>query len=220
MKKKIIFAPLVLFLCSFAPRMGTYNTVGLTLCSYSTYTSSGIVSSGIGHSYVVLENNRSRPLDLGFYQVRPFEKITLGLLGNDGFTENNSSGSMNAEVDGIFYNREAYVFNHYYEWPTDMVSLYAEVDIGVFGERIANYDGDLNYLQAKAEDYALIGYNCSNFAAEFFSIATATYLGVIASPEVLKTAIRLAGGSDDNSRVFAADSYWRYDADGEMYVYP
>lgn len=220
LKKFVICSPLIFMLCSFAPRMGTYGTVGLTLCSYSQYTSSGSTSSGIGHSFVILENNRSWTLDLGFYTLNPFAKITIGLWGNDGFTENSSGGSLNSDVDGVFYNREAYAFTYEYIMPTDMVRLYKEVETGVFLDRIDNYQDDLNYLQAKAESYQLIGYNCSNFAAEFFSKACAMYFGVIASPEVLKTAMLLQGGKNDNSQIFSSNTYRRYTLKGNIHVYP
>ena len=221
--KKILLIPLTLLLCSFAPRMGTYGTVGITMYSYTEYTSSSSTSYGLGHSFILLENNRSRSLDLGFYNLPPFEKCTLGLWGNDGEYDTPLDSDLEVSEDGIFYNREAYVFTHVYVDPTDMVKLYREVPVGDFLSRISNFrNSEKTYLEYNAEQYALLGYNCSNFAADFFAISTQMNFLGIASPDTLCSAIRNAGGeeaiaSDD---IFETNLYWRYTNDGNGYTYP
>lgn len=221
MKKKLLLAPLVLLLCSFAPRMGAYGTVGITLYSYTEYTSSGSTSYGIGHSFVMIENNRSRPVNLGFCNLAPFSKYTLGLWGNDGSSTSSNEG-WNVLTDGIFYNREAYLFSTLYDNPTDMVKIYEEVEASLFETRISNFRGDTTYLQYNAEQYLLLGYNCSNFAAEFFAIATADDFGLIGSPAALRGA--MLGREDvqtaNKSEIFSTNTYWRYTNNGERFDYP
>lgn len=221
MKKTFLLMPLVLFLCSFAPRMGTYGTVGITLYSYTEYTSSGSTSYGIGHSFVTLENNRSWTLDLGFEQLAPFGKCTIGLWGNDGSNSSSNEGR-DVSCDGIFYNREAYAFSTLYDNPTDMVKIYSEVDVGHFLIRISNFVGEENYLQYNAEHYSLLGYNCSNFAAEFYAIATQTDFGVISSPSTLRTKMinTFNAVSATKDEIFESRNYWRYNDDGDCFVYP
>lgn len=220
--KKLLFVPLTLLLCSFTPRMGTYGTVGLTLYSYSEYTSSGSTSSGIGHSFVALENNTSWPLDLGFYTLPPFGKCTLGLWGNDNINDYTGDISIEACADGIFYNREAYAFTHNYGNPSDMVKLYREVDSGQFISRISNFRGNQNYLQYNAEQYSLIGYNCSNFAAEFFAISTQMDFGPILSPQALCGKMNDFGASPAvaQEEIFQTNNFWRYLNDGTRIDYP
>ena len=221
--KKILLVPLTLFLCSFTPRMGTYGTVGITMYSYTEYTSSGATSYGIGHSFILLENNRSRSLDLGYYSLPPFEKCTLGLWGNDGEYDTPLDSDLEVGEDGIFYNREAYVFTHEYADPSDMVKLYREVPVGDFLTRISNFrNSKLNYLQYNDEQYALIGYNCSNFAAEFFAISTQMNFVGIVSPATLRSAIINAGGSSAvaSNEIFETNLYWRYTDNDTCYTYP
>lgn len=220
--KKLLLIPLIPLLCSFTPRVGAYNTVGITLFSYTEYTSSGSTSYGIGHSFVMLENNRSWSLDLGFDTLGPFSKVTIGLWGNDGSSSSSSDEGWNVLTDGIFYNREAYVFTTKYDNPSDMIKLYREVNCNDFITRISNFSGNKNYLEANAEQYSLLGYNCSNFAAEFFAITTLCDFGPVASPATLNAAMnnRYDPEPATKNEIFETYSYWRYKNDGTCQTFP
>lgn len=222
MKKiKIIFlAPLLLFLCGFA-RSGTYDTVGITICSYTsaTNTETSSVLSG-GYSFIEIENNRSWSLDLGFYQLPPFYKCTLSVWKSP---TNLPESVYDARLigQGLYFNREAYLFNHTDIQPTNCLKYYVEVPQGTFLDRM--YNGDFtgeHYLKTIAESYSSINFNSSRFAYEFFY--KATQLDIIAqygTPTHLRHSIQNLPNHTQDNTVFEKDSYFRYSVGGTCYEY-
>ena len=217
--KKVIYRGLIIpLLCSFSPRMGTYGTVGITICSYGDIEENDSLLY-TGHSYLIIENNRSWSLDLGFYQLSPFAKCTIGKWGNVGTFESGSN-SLDANADGVFFNREAYIFSNLLETTVDCARLYVEVDQGLFLQRMYRDDySNPHYLVEHAEIYDIGLNNCACFARDFFYLATGIYLSMGLLPYELRNSILNNGGITDNSTLFDKDEYFRYDNQGNCYVY-
>ena len=222
MKKRNIFLlfPLCFLCCGFV-RSGTYGTVGITICSYTETTISDDPASLFeGHSYIEIENNRSWSLDLGFYQLPPFYKCTIGVW--DASTSGGSSSDTRGSFDdGIFFNREAYIFSHTDEQPTNCLKYYKEVDVGTFITRMYDNDENEHFLKIYADYYSYADFNCSQFVGEFYKIATQEdVLPRYVTPLLLRNSIRLLINHRQDNSCFSASSYFRYSQNGDGYVYP
>ena len=221
---KFVFCPLILFLCSFVPRTGTYGTVGITICSYNDTNKIAIPTLFTGHSYLIIENNRSWPLNLGYYNLDPFSQCTIGLWGGDGNSGSSSSesGSGDTDTKGVYFNREAYILTRdgeNAERTEDCVRYHTEVDQGLFSSRMLSGKNNIHFLIEKADTYSLGSYNCSIFAADFFERATGLDIGLCSNPQYLEDSIKAFTNyfySNDN---FSREQFFKYNCDGDLYVY-
>lgn len=217
--KSFLLVPLVLMLCGYT-RSGTYNTVGITICSYTqaTNTSIGTVANA-GYSFIEIENNRSWPLDLGFYNLPAFYKCTLSVWSG---THNlpSSVGTPRGIGQGLYFNREAYLFNHTDISPTNCLKYYKEVDHGDFLDRM--YNGDFtgtHYLKTIAE-CNISNFTPSMFVREFYYKATGEdSLPLYGTPTHLRHSISLLYGHRQENTVFDKTEYFRYSTNGTLYVY-
>ena len=219
--KIILMFPLLLLLCSFT-RSGTYGTVGITICAYTqaTNASDGNAISG-GYPFVEIENNRSWSLDLGYYQLPPFYKCTLSVWENwnDGIQNVTAPRSL---TSGLYFNKEAYLFNHTNMQPTDCLKYYVEVDHGLFLDRM--YGGDFvngtHYLKTIATQFSNITFNSTRFVREFFYKATNLDILVqYGTPIQLKHSINLLLNHTQDNTVFSSSNFFRYDNFGNSYAY-
>jgi hypothetical protein len=221
--KKISYIFFVIpLLCSFTRSGGTYDTVGITICSYTNITNAeeGNVLNG-GYSFIEIENNRSWSLDLGYYQLPPFYKCTLSVWSSP-YNNPYSIESTRLIDKGLFFNREAYMFNHTNMQPTDCLKYYVEVPQSVFSQRM--HDGDFSndhYLKTITESYNSTTFNSSRFAQEFFKKATnLDILPLYGTPTYLRHSIgNLLGHTSDNT-VFEKSEYFRFNSNGVRYDYP
>jgi hypothetical protein len=204
--------------------MGTYGTVGITICSYNDTNHIAVPTLFNGHSYIIVENNRSWTLNLGYYELPPFSQCTIGLWGGNGLSDSSSSesGSGNNNYKGVYFNREAYILTRDgedAERTEDCVRYYVEVEQGLFSSRMRYGDNNIHFLIAKADTYNLATYNCSIFAADFFERATGLDIGLCSNPQFLEDSIKAFDGHFFSNDNFSKDSFFKYSSEGELYVY-
>ena len=225
-KIKVIFlTPILLMLCGFT-RMGTYNTVGLTLCCFTQYETNSVNRASFqeGHCFVIVENNRSSTLDLGHFTLGPFESCTVGSWNSPGNTVYYQSGDAFLFPNGVYFNREAVMFNEPGFEMLNCIKLYREVPISTFlanmyADDDDNTNNDTHFLIKKANTYSL-SYNNAEFVVDFFE--TAINETLIAMPNVVSQvyhSMQFLSGVTYNNSIFSKFYYYKYSVSGGCVTY-
>lgn len=120
-------------------------------------------SSGTGHGFLMFENCSSKAAVVGFVTVMPEQTITIGTAGNAiGIDASISS----EEHEGIFYNREAYLFRSrdYYQTRVSLSILINQDDLNIINNNYLRNDeyNDWNLWVWGAK-------NCTGFAMEVWN---------------------------------------------------
>ena len=110
-----------------------------------------------GHSFVIIENKTKKNVDVGYYNLKPNEEVSVGLWYGSFFAGPDEF----EKIGGVYYNREFYEYNFKYE-PEDLVSCKCVID-----EQSLWFVSQI--IKEKNNEYVLIGYNCSNFATEIWN---------------------------------------------------
>ena len=224
-KRYFCLAPIVLLLCSFVEGNPSYGYVGVTICSYNDTNLIETPTLFSGHSYVIIQNNRSWTLDLGHYQLPPFAYCTVGLWGGSGSSSSSSSesGSSNSETRGVYFNREAFILTREgenAERSENCVRYSVSVLHGNFVSRMyQNTSNNQHFLIEKADTYNLAAYNCSQFATDFFERATGIDITFCANPTYLMDSIMGFENHYTDNTNFSKEEYFKYTVNGDVYYY-
>lgn len=224
---KIIFLlPILLILCSFT-RMGTYDTVGLTLCCFTEFDDESLnIEDPLnnGHCFVIVENNRSYSLDLGHFSIGPFESCTVGLWNSAGNTIYHQSGDGILYPKGVYFNREAVIFNQPGYSPSNCIKLYREVPTSTFISRMYadgdnNTNNDTHFLVDKANTYHS-AYNNARFAVDFFETAiNETLIAQYSFVINVYHSMQFVSGVTYNNSIFSKFYYYKYSVSGGCVTY-
>lgn len=162
--KKIILLLTFFFCCSFTPY--SYGEVIITFGNLTFSSSNNTLFENLsGHSFLIIENDYSYPLDLGFVQISPFTEVTVSVFPSSG-----------EKKKGIYFDRESYAFTHN-PAPTYESSIYIRevISVGDFNSRIVNANGQ-HYFELYNDSYNAINFNSAKFAVDIFKTLTNTTL--------------------------------------------
>ena len=76
-----------------------------------------------GHSFVIIENKTDVKVDVGYYNLKPNEEVSVGLWYGSFFAGPDEF----EKIGGVYYNREFYEYNLNYE-PESLVSCKCVID--------------------------------------------------------------------------------------------
>lgn len=153
----------VLLCCSFTPRV--FGNVSITLAatrfdipSVNNPLNNFTTWENNGQAFLIIKNDYSFPLDMGYFDLGPFTSITVGLFPPTIYNNNSLK-------KGIFYNREAYHFKKSEMVPDGGVrGVTVEIPTYQFEQNIINennehlfeyYDDTYNFNSFDSVDFAI-----------------------------------------------------------------
>ena len=110
MKKNFLLIIPILLCCSFTPRVFGNVSVTLAAMGFTYSTTNNPLNHDItwqprGQAFLVIKNDYSFPLDMGYFELGPFTTVSVGLFPSSTYY------GMSLKK-GIFYNREPYHLSH------------------------------------------------------------------------------------------------------------
>ena len=181
------------FLCAWTDP----GYISIEICSfykYATISNPTTIKEGAGHSFVIIYNNTSSNITVGYYTLSPNDCVSVGLWqkgagggsSSGGSSGNSSSGSSSgADYNGIYYNKELY----YYNFEETMIEP-ERYETNISTSTLAQIS---NKIIAKNGTYSLITYNCAHFATEIWNMVDSSanwYTGWFRGPKALRTDIK------------------------------
>ena len=157
-----------------------------------------------GHSFVIIENKTKKNVDVGYYNLKPNEEVSVGLWYGSFFAGPDEF----EKIGGVYYNREFYEYNLNYE-PESLVSCKCVID-----EHSLWFVSQI--IKEKNNEYNLIGYNCSNFATEIWNKAsgakwpTGDYPMYYLEPKDVCANIKANNKYDENPKLKPKGYYYKY----------
>lgn len=207
--KVLLMLPIVILNCSFTNE----PTIEFTICSYENTNFNSKSISYYGHTFLLIKNNDSLSLTFGYYTIPAYKTVSIGLWsGYDGSSSSSGSvGSSNAPgTSGIYYNREAYVFN-YEDKMLDCYQYTFEISKSTYLNTDAN-----NYLIRVNDSYNLTWYNCLCFVIDYLKIFTSfnLYDGIwgVATPGGVKQNMKKLFGNNivENNNIISSLYFKKY----------
>lgn len=122
-------------------------------------------AGGIGHSFVVVRNNTSSSINVGYYSLKPNSYVSVGLWTSSSIGSSSNSSSTGS-INGVLYDYES-AFYTYMERPVD--ELYVSKKITKNTLNTVS-----NLLKEKNDDYNLMTYNCATFSTHVWNEAMGT----------------------------------------------
>ena len=199
-KSKIVFAiPLILMCCSFSPY--AFGNVRITLAAmFHPSGDISLIERMSGQAFLIIKNDYSWPLDMGYFDLGPFETVSVGLYmptihGNTTLKK------------GIYYNREAYNLTHNII-TTQLRGITTEISVGTFDTKIKDSNGRHKF-EVYNDSYDSNTFDSAIFALEIYnSLTDSTILSDYDTPhpnEVYNALLNIS--SETNQQVINLMSY-------------
>lgn len=116
-----------------------------------------------GHVYLRYNNLTTNYQFLGFEKVGIYSNITIGRWNSGSSGSSSSSGSVGPDFEGVYYNREQYIYPRIKESKNDIYITTIIDDVEEFNS-LSNKIIELN------DDYKPFSRNCGHFAYDVWNV--------------------------------------------------
>lgn len=167
--KKLIFVA-ICSLCGFGNHVCYARTPedNVVKLEWHALTSSKVnetneLISGLGHSYVVINNVSRYSQKIGYYNIPSGKQLSIGLWqSSDSIFSSSTSSS--SDHNGVFYDYDRALFTNI-ETPQNDVYVSALLD----NSKIISVS---KLIRQKNDSYDVISYNCATFSTDIWNTAT------------------------------------------------